>query len=262
MSDSKKEVPNIVKINGQYYQRVSVPAPQPVKPSSNNPTQDRVSTNKLPPTKELMRKMRHIEATKILPNIIGGSLGDRIAKPKNVSFANQDDEEYVYLILRRHWFKNVGWIVRTVLYLFLPLIVIIIMNSFSNFFNLKEISAFFNFKVYIIFFLAYYSFLLTNVIKEFVDWFFDPIIITNERIVCYDFKPFSNYTIDEVDLQDVEDVKESSEGFLGNIFNFGTVTILTEAKSEIKFEDIPNATSVRNALSELSKLAKKYKYYD
>jgi DNA mismatch repair protein MutL len=33
-------------------------------------------------------------------------------------------------------------------------------------------------------------------------------------------------------------------------------------KTEIKFEDIPNATSVRNALSELSKLAKKYKYYD
>jgi hypothetical protein len=198
-------------------------------------------------------RMKNSEIDKVIPKKKFKAFGSMQYRPSQVHFATQDSNEKVYVLVRQHWSVNWGWLNRNSFYILIPLIIAIVIN----FLNIK--TSFLSVKFYFLILLAYYSLILTNIIRNFFDWYYDLYIVTNNRFLDYEFKPFTSYTIMEADLESIEDVKEKSSGFLADLFNYGDLKISTASKEgEVFFNKIPDPTKVRDILIDLSKIAKKY----
>ncbi len=245
--------------NGQYY---------PTYP--NNPNYYNVNygppamyppRSGMPVNTELIKKVRKQEIEKAVPPKAGSHWGHFQYRPSSVTFATQNPDEKVYVLVRRHWLTNVSWVVKNFFYSLIPIIVFLLINFASSIRLFTFEFDFIGLRAYIIIILAYYSLIFSNIMINFFDWYFDPYIVTNDRVVDYNFVPFRNYTVKEADLENIEDVKEKSGGFFANLFDYGDVTITTAAKDgEQVFKSVPKPTKVRDIISDLSKIAKTFQY--
>lgn len=74
----------------------------------------------------------------------------------------------------------------------------------------------------------YYSIFL------YISWLnyeLDVIILTNNRIVCVEQKTFLNRSVGETTLDKVQEVSIETKWLLANLFDFGTLKILTSGSS-------------------------------
>jgi len=179
-------------------------------------------------------------------------LGDLSVAPRAASFAGQDPGEVVYIIARRDIITTLGWVVRVGILIISPIILIIILNNFNI--NLSPIIQG-RFSVLIL--LAYYAFTFTYMVININDWFFNVFIVTNRRILDFDFKPLSSFTVAEAELTAIQDVSESVIGVIPSFFDYGDLQIQT-AGEKIKFivKQIPRPTWLRNILVDLARIAK------
>lgn len=199
-------------------------------------------------------QMQIIESNNLIHNIKarGKTRGFKI-EPKNIRFAGQDRNEKIYVYMRRHWTENIQWFVRNLMYSAVPFVVAIIANLINL--SIPYVTE----REYLIILLSYYSFIMTNVFKDFFDWYFDPYIITNQRVLHYEFKPFYGYEVKETSLNSIENVTETSKGLFAGLLGTGTLTVSTEATDDLfVFENIDNPTLVRDILVDLTKIAQKY----
>lgn len=188
-----------------------------------------------------------------IPRAKSSTFGSIEYRPRHITFATQNDKEQVYLVVRRHWITNVGWFLRNSFLAFIPPVTLYLLALFNIETELVTARGIF------LLLLAFYSLIITNFFAAFFDWYFDPYILTNERIIGYDFKPFTSYSISEATLDNIEDVREKSIGPIASIFNYGTIRILTASeKGEILFEAVPEPTEVRDIIADVSKIYKKY----
>src|SRR5260221_3932861 len=196
-----------------------------------------------PLTKEMISSLRDREASRLIPQKYGKSWSSLVFKP-SIVFANQNPDERIYIIAKRHWISNLGWIIRDTFFIALPMIVALIIL------NLRIDVSFVGFRFLLLFLVIYYSIILTNIIVKFTDWYFDPFIVSNQRILDYDFKPFGTYYVGEMNLEKIEDVKQRSAGLLGDIFNYGNIDILSEnINFKISFVCVPNPTKLRDIIT-------------
>lgn len=201
-----------------------------------------------------LQKNREFES--IIPKKNNGNrFGTLVYRPKGTFFATQNPGEKVFVLVRQFWLINLGWILRNSFYAVIPFIT----YSILNLLNLRIPENLISQRIIALILLAYYSILFSNVYRLFVDWYFDVFIITNERVVDYDFKPFTNYTVKEAELENIEDVSEASKGPIASIFDYGDITATTASETgALSLEKIPSPTKVRDVLMDLSKIAKKY----
>lgn len=208
--------------------------------------------------KENIEKLRETEFEKIVPKESGRSWSSLQLKPK-VHFSTQNPHEKIFVLSRKHWIVNLGWITRNFIYSLLPFILAFIFDFLNINLPQGELAN----RVGFILIFGFYSIILTNVVRDFFDWYFDPYIVTNERILDFTFTPFINYSVAEASLEDIESVKQNTKGILGAIFNYGDITIETAATHQIfTFESAPNPSKLRDIISDLSKVAKTYSYGD
>lgn len=214
-------------------------------PYQNQPTQDN-------------SEKRQSEFEKVVPSRMGRAWSSLQFRPR-ATFATQNQDEVIYVMSRRHWIVNFGWITRNILYSLIPPLVIWILALLAIPIPTGDSAN----KIYAIMILAFYSVILTNVVRDFFDWYFDPYIVTNERILDFTFNPFTNYSVSESPLENIESVKQNTKGFLGTFFNYGDITIETAATKQIMvFESAANPSRVRDIISDLAKVAKTYSYGD
>lgn len=236
--------------------------PQPVQPRVNQPypsyapipvtTQNGAPAPQMLPNSSKAIGLREIN--RAVPKHQGSSWGSVEYRPSHVRFATQNKGEKVYVLVRRHWITNLSWIFRNFFYGIIPPLILFILGFLNIDFN--EV---FTPKGIFLILLAYYSFIFTNVVKEFFDWYFDPYIVTNERMLSYEFKPFFSYTVTEASLENIEDVQETGgSGVAQSIFNFGDVRILTAARvGEIMFKSVPKPTQIRDTILDLRNIVRK-----
>lgn len=181
--------------------------------------------------------------------------GVRLAS-KDIQFANQGRFEEVFIVVRSHWSVNLGWFFRAMSYATFPPFVYWILT----FFQFNQALDFFSFTEWNLILLFYYAIVITNTFREYIDWYFDPYFVTNERIVHYDYVPFQRYKIQEAYFDKIENVREVSSGFMANIFGYGDIKINTASeKGEFSFRKVPNPTLIRNIITDLSKINQSYK---
>lgn len=187
----------------------------------------------------------------------GNSLSSLIVTPTNICFSTQNKTEWIYIIARQSIILNIPWIINLIVYsVGLPLILLTINYYFHDF--VAAITNYLNrtqiFAIIFAYFLSIFIYGVTN----FAKWYFNVYIVTNERILDYDFYPFSGFKISEAGLTNVEDVTQAQKGFLRGFFNFGTVSVQTAGeKLQFVFDDVPNPSFVRNIIVDLSDTVKR-----
>lgn len=178
--------------------------------------------------------------------------GDLSVAPRGASFATQDLGERVYIIARRDVITNIGWITRVALLTVLPFAVVLALANFGvNVFSFLPLA--FN----VVITMLYFASLFTYLVIQLNRWFFNAFIVTNERILDYDFKPLTSYTVAEARLDAIQDVSQHVVGVFPSFFDYGDLFIQT-AGEKLKFEipEIPRPTWLRNVLSDLAKVIK------
>lgn len=162
-------------------------------------------------------------------------------KPVRARFQSQADNEIIVLSLRRHPITNVPWIIGSILLAFFPFFIEI----------LPMVDLFppnFRFMAWV----AWYMLLFAFIIENFLSWFFNLNIITDERIVDIDFENLLYKRVSSAKINNIEDVTSSTGGFIRSLLDFGTVHIQTAGEArEFEFVDVPHPERVIKILNEM-----------
>lgn len=154
----------------------------------------------------------------------------------NKNFKGQLDDEQVICFFRKHWID----VMRPLLSLLatFPLTVVGFLIAVNNNHTLDGD-------------LVMTGFILINILllyamhRAFLDifhYYLHTVIITNYRVVEVDKSVFFKDEQNSTDLDKIQDVKKSQDGFLANIFDFGTLTIvLAGSHSETHINAVPNS---------------------
>ncbi|MEP7167351.1 MAG: PH domain-containing protein [Candidatus Woesebacteria bacterium] len=163
-------------------------------------------------------------------------------KPSGVTFDLQHDDEPVLLILRQHPIVNIPWILITLFLSIAPVI----------FLPLVPVLQFFPGRFGSLAILGWYTIVLGYALEQFLIWFFNIYIITDERIIDVDFYNLLFKKVSEAKIENIEDITTSNNGFLQSIVDYGDIRIQTAAEiPEIEFERVPHPDKVQKFLSEM-----------
>jgi uncharacterized membrane protein YdbT with pleckstrin-like domain len=161
--------------------------------------------------------------------------------PDKVKFVAADKEEKIVLLLRRHPITNLRWIVLAILMLFAPF--------FLSFFPpLTLIPG--NFQLVIL--MSWYMITTAFIIENFINWFFNVDIVTDERLFDVDFINLIYREISEANIDQIQDVTVEVGGAIRTIFNYGDILIQTASEvPRIEFLGIPKPDVVAQILRDL-----------
>lgn len=169
------------------------------------------------------------------------SLSAFLANPKVFTFEERDDGEEIILVLRRHWFTNVGWILITIAMVIAPFF-------FQSVPLLDYFPPNYRFVAHIFWYLLTFAYAF----EQFLSWYFNVCIITDERVVDVDFYNILVKKFTDTKISMIQDVTSKVVGVEQTLFNFGTVMIQTASEiPEIIFEKIPNPEKVIKVLQQL-----------
>ncbi len=95
----------------------------------------------------------------------------------------------------------------------------------------------------------YTLFVLALFLTQFVDYYLDVWVVTNERVIDIQQQGLFKRTVSELDLDRVQDASSNLQGVFSTFFNYGDVEIQSAgAESKFSFKDIPQPHKVRTEL--------------
>ncbi|MCA9371583.1 hypothetical protein KC726_01670 [Candidatus Woesebacteria bacterium] len=164
-----------------------------------------------------------------------------------IRFEMQHKDEHVILVLRRHPFTLIPWIFNALVGLILALVL-----------GLLLFPQFLEPKVILVFLLFALSFILSYAWVNFLIWYFTVGIVTNTRILDFDFYNLIYKEFSATTIRQVSDLTTTIGGFFGSILNFGDVMVKTEGfEQNIEFDDIPDPSLAVKIINELMQKIKK-----
>jgi len=179
------------------------------------------------------------------------SLGTFGAFPSDVSFANQDKDEDVVLVVRQS--PAVFWAqyLAVLIVLASPLMFFAILNTFNI--QTKSVVALGLSGSVIAILIA-----ISIAIDIFMKWYFSVNIITTQRVVDVDFVSVMYHRFSETQLEKIEDVSHKVGGILGSLFDFGHVFLQTAAANpEFEFENVPRPRDIQDTILDLLEMKQK-----
>lgn len=175
-----------------------------------------------------------------------GFLSTFVRDPLGVELAEQHENEHILLFIRRDFITNVPWIFTTFVALIIPFFLPLLLTPFGSFSHLISQSLMITFLIF------YYLIVLGFAFANFVTWFYDIGIVTEERAVDIDFYNISYVSVATARSQDLKDVRYAQKGFFQSLFDYGDVTLVVEASGEkLTFENTPRPAEVVSTLSAL-----------
>jgi uncharacterized membrane protein (DUF485 family) len=176
--------------------------------------------------------------------------------PKEATFATQDPDENIVMVVRKHIFRNATWIINTIVMITIPILMVTILSAWDTSFNdgqlmNSDIIENVNSSVLTAVALFYYSFVFTYIYFSYIHWFYDVFIITNQRYVSIDFDILHGRTIVDIPLSDIIDVSEKVLGFLPTLIGYGNIEFKTLSEKFIVLDNIPAPTWFRDSFVDL-----------
>lgn len=167
--------------------------------------------------------------------------------PEGFTFQTQKHNEVILLFLRRHFITNVPWILISLILSFIPILLIALNSRFALLAAIQIPRQF-----VIILTLFYYLILFSYVFINFLTWFYNVFLVTNERIVDVDYSNIVVHNVAETKVVQVEDVNYTQSGFIRTLFNYGDVFLQT-AGTEMIFEAlaVPKPREATNIIEDL-----------
>lgn len=172
--------------------------------------------------------------------------------PDCVYFATQGENEEVHLFLRKHFITNIPWIVLNAILLLLPPIIFFLFgNPIPPTLHLSP-------NTILIITLFYYIVVFGMLIlANFINWYFNVYIVTNERIVDIDFVNILYREVSSTRLNLIQDVTMKTGGVVRAFFDYGDVFIQT-AGTEVNFDfhAVPHPQEVAHEIEKLMRKAR------
>ncbi|OGG05875.1 hypothetical protein A2872_02645 [Candidatus Gottesmanbacteria bacterium RIFCSPHIGHO2_01_FULL_42_12] len=182
---------------------------------------------------------------------IGDRLSSFVVMPQEVKFQGEDEDETVILLLRRHVVTNIPWIIAAVLLFLAPSVVFPLLFAANVLpalpLGLSFVGALF-----------WYMASTTYVLLNFLYWYFNVYIVTDERVVDVDWYSLLFRRVATAQISKIQDVSNTIGGVIRSVFDFGNVHIETAGELEnIEFEDIPHPALVAEQIQDLMQAEEK-----
>ena len=170
--------------------------------------------------------------------------------PEGCSFPNQEKGEKIVLLLRPHLVTLVPPFVLVVLLFLLPPVSFFVLAILGIEISQIIPARFIGFTV-----LAYYLFLFGFSFLRFLIWYFNIFLVTNERVIDFDFHRFLHKEISDCMLSKIQDVTSQMIGPTHTFFNYGHVLIQTAAETPVfEFQNVPHPDLVVKEISKQIRL--------
>lgn len=161
--------------------------------------------------------------------------------PDHTHFVGADSEEKIVLLLRRHAITNIPWIFVSILLIFAPIVALTFGFFDSVPFNFLTVGGIF-----------WYLISFAYIFEQFLSWFFNVYIITDERVFDVDFVNLVYREITDANIDQIQDVTVRVGSVIRTVFDYGDILIQTAAEiPEIDFEAVPHPDRVAQVLREL-----------
>ncbi len=171
-------------------------------------------------------------------------------QPVGVTFETQEPGEKIILLLRAHIVTLVPSALITIILLFVP----ILFGFFLNLVRL-DLSTVLSARQQFLAAVFWYLLVFAYTLYWFLHWYFNVYLVTNERIVDFDFIGLLDKKIAFAKLMQIEDVTPKTIGFFATFFNYGDVLIQTAAAiPEFRFAKVPRPDVVAQEILEQSRL--------
>ncbi len=156
------------------------------------------------------------------------------------TFEGQSDGEFIILLLRAHPVTQLSWVLNSIF----MLLILIVLNFFLPIFLIVGQIIFFN--VFII------ALILSYIWFNFLSWYFNVGLITNERIIDIDFSSVLYKEVTATRADKIEDVTAKTGGYFKSLFNYGNIFIQTAGTEEnIEFLNVPFPSRVVEVINDL-----------
>lgn len=166
--------------------------------------------------------------------------------PTGVTFESQEAGEKIILLLRQHAIVLIPPIFVIVILLLLPLFVSSVLNFLSI--NLDDLLSEVQILLLVVF---WYLLVFAFAVYRFIFWYFNIYILTNERIIDFDFKGILHKQSSFAKLMQIEDVSPKMIGFFSTFFNYGDIFIQTAGEQrEFDFHKVPKPDQVAHRILE------------
>lgn len=161
-------------------------------------------------------------------------------------FPTQQQEEKIFLLIRKHWFNYLIFFFITLLTI-LPVVVTVIYLNYRP----VDVSPM-TYEILIVVFSIFILFMLGVQLYGFVDYYLDIYIVTDQRIVDISQLGLFQRKISELQMRQVQDVSASVNGIFNTLLHFGDVLIQTAAEREnFIFQSIPHPYTVAKQIVDL-----------
>lgn len=136
-------------------------------------------------------------------------------------YLNLHPNEEIKLIVRHHWAGFLGPLVLVLAMALLPLFLIFAIGLASpdGVETYRSLIA--------IFLTGYYLFLLTFLFGAWINFYYDILFVTNERIINVAQEGLLARKTSELSMEQIQNVSANVDGFLQNLFNYGLLVIET-----------------------------------
>ncbi len=106
---------------------------------------------------------------------------------------------------------------------------------------------------------AYYLGIWVFFFAQFIEYYLDNWIITNDRLVSIDQRGLFARTISELDLYRIQDARSEIHGIFATMFNYGDVIAQTAGEKEFFIlKGIPDPHHIRQRLLDLAEGDRKF----
>lgn len=164
------------------------------------------------------------------------------------SLIHKKPDEHIVFQLRRHTVIFIADILLILVLATVPLgLYPVIVNMFPS---LTESQIFL--PIVILIGSSYYLLIWLFFFVNFVDFYLDLWIVTNDRVLNIEQHGLFSRTVSELDLAQVQDVTSEQHGVFAWTFGYGTVYIQTAAeRGRFIFEQVPEPEEIRKNLLSL-----------
>ncbi len=161
--------------------------------------------------------------------------------PKDIDFESRSNDEKIVLLLRQHFIVNLKWI-------FIAVILFLAPGIATRFEILSSLPPGFGLVINMVWYLITMAYILEN----FLSWYFNVYIVTNERIIDVDFNNLIYKRISDATLDNIQDITYNMGGVVRTVFNYGDIFIQTASEvSEFDFLAVPEPDKVVRIVNDL-----------
>ena len=165
--------------------------------------------------------------------------------PQGVSFENQEQDETIVLLLRKHFITNLPW-------LFISVVLLLIPVTFFPFVVINNLIPQLPIAFFRLVAPVWYLFTGSYILVNFLMWYFTISIVTTERFLDIDFINLLNKKVAETRLSKVEDVTQRSGGFFEAFFDYGNVIVQTAGTEPVfLFQSVPKPQQLVRIIHQL-----------